>query len=79
MALLVLDDAAFAPKERVQKRVDVRDRVVVEANGPVDENMTGAGGESDRLWIATGANVHLPVDPQTDIVGARVEHGKYAR
>ena len=57
----------------------MRDGAVVEADGPVDENMTGAGGQSDRLWIATGANVHLPVDPQSDIIGARVEHGKRAR
>ena len=57
----------------------MRDGAVVEADGPVDENMTGASGQSDRLWIATGANVHLPVDPQTDIIRARVEHGKCAR
>lgn len=57
----------------------MRDGAVIEADGPVDENMTGAGGQSDRLWIATGANVHLPVDPQSDIIGARVEHGKRAR
>lgn len=47
MALVVLDDAAFAAQERVLKGVDVRDCAVVEANGSVDEDVTGAGGQSD--------------------------------
>lgn len=48
-AVVVLDDAAFAAQERVQKGVDVRDGAAVEANGSVDQDVTGAGGQSDTL------------------------------
>lgn len=78
-ALVVLGDAAFAAQKRVQKGVDVRDCAVVEANGSVDEDMTGTGGQSDGLRITTGAYVHLPMDAQSDMIGARIEQGKTAR
>ncbi len=58
----------------------MRDGAVVEADGPVDEkNMTGAGGQSDRLRITTGTYMHLPVNARSDIIGARIEQGKTAR
>lgn len=53
----------------------MRDGAVIEADGPVDENMTGAGGQSDRLRITTGAYMHLPVNARSDIIGARIEQG----
>lgn len=56
----------------------MRDGAVVEADGPVDENMTGAGGQSDRLRITTGTYMHLPVNTRSDIIGARIEQGKTA-
>ena len=57
----------------------MRDGAVVEADGPVDENMTGTGGRSDRLRITTGTYMHLPVNTRSDIIGARIEQGKTAR
>ncbi|GAB3238396.1 hypothetical protein GCM10027535_50450 [Mycolicibacterium hippocampi] len=57
----------------------MRDGAVIEADGPVDENMTGAGGQSDRLRITTGTYMHLPVNTRSDIIGARIEQGKTAR
>lgn len=62
-----------------KKGVDVRDGAIVEADGSVDENMTGAGGQSDRLRITTGAYVHLPVDARSDVIGARIEQGNTSR
>ena len=56
----------------------MRDGAVVEADGPVDENMTGAGGQSDSLRITTGTYMHLPVNARSDIIGARIEQGKTA-
>jgi hypothetical protein len=55
VALLVLDDAAFAAQERVQNRVDVGDGSAVEPNGSVDEDVTSTDGESDRLRVTSDA------------------------